>query len=269
MVIKPQKGLKIINIKELVEYRDLLYLLISRNIKVRYRQTVLGGLWAIIQPFFMMVVFSVFFGSLAKIPSDGVPYPIFTYSAMIAWSYFSGSLTSSTNSLTSEAGIITKVYFPRIIMPLTPIFSGLLDFFIAFIILILMMLYYHIYPTINVLLIPFLVIITMLTASGAGMFLCALNAKYRDISFTVPFLAQFWMFASPVVYPVSLLPAKYHMIWAINPMVGVIEGFRSALLGTVPFPTTMVLMSLGISIVLFFVGAMYFKQTERFFADII
>jgi lipopolysaccharide transport system permease protein len=269
IVIKPKKGWQIIDFKELMEYRDLLYLLVSRNVKVRYKQTVLGGLWAIIQPFFMMIVFSVFFGKLGQIPSDGVPYPIFNYSAMIAWTYFSGSLSISSNSLISEAGLISKVYFPRMIIPLAPIFAALLDFVISFIILILMMFYYHIYPTINVLFLPFLVIIMMLAVSGIGMFLSAMNAKYRDIGYTIPFLVLFWMFASPVVYPVSLLPAKYHLIYAVNPMVGIIEGFRSALLGTVAFPTWMVLMSAVTSIILFIVGAMYFKLTERFFADII
>jgi len=269
LVIKPKKGWQLINFKELLEHRDLLYLLITRNIKVRYKQTVLGGLWAIIQPFFMMIVFSVFFGLLAKVPSDGVPYPIFNYSGMLAWTYFANSLTSSSNSLVAESGLISKVYFPRLIAPLVPVFAFLLDFAISFIILIGMMLYFHIYPNVHAVLLPFLVILIMLAASGTGMFLAALNAKYRDIGYTVPFLIQFWMFASPIVYPVSILPAKYHLIYAINPMVGIVEGFRSALLGTVAFPTQLLLISVGVSIILFIVGALYFKRTERFFADII
>jgi lipopolysaccharide transport system permease protein len=269
LIIRPKNGWQLINFKEILEHRDLLYLLISRNIKVRYKQTVLGGLWAIIQPFFMMIVFSVFFGLLAKVPSDGVPYPIFNYSAMIAWTYFANCLTGSSNSLVIESGLISKVYFPRLIAPLAPILAFLLDFAISFIILIGMMLYYHIYPNINALFLPFLVILIMLAASGTGIFLAALNAKYRDIGYTIPFLIQFWMFASPIVYPVSILPAKYHLLYAINPMVGIIEGFRSALLGTVSFPGQLLLISVGVSIILFIVGALYFKSTERFFADII
>lgn len=269
LVIKAKKGWQLINFKEILEHRDLIFLLVSRNIKVRYAQTVLGGLWAVIQPFFLMIVFSVFFGRLAQVPSDDVPYPIFSYSALIAWTYFSTSLTASTNSLVAERSLISKVYFPRMILPITPVIAFLLDFVISFIILIFMMLYYHIYPTVNTIFLPFLLIIIMLTASGVGMFLAALNAKYRDIGYTVPFLVQFWMFSSPVVYSVSILPAKYHMIYAINPMVGVIEGFRSALLGTVPFPTWMIFMSAGISILLFVVGALYFRRTERFLADVI
>lgn len=269
LVIKPKKGWQFIDFKELVAYRDLFYFLVSRDIKVRYKQTVLGGLWAIIQPFFMMVVFSVFFGRLAKLPSDGVPYPIFSYSALVAWGYFANSVSSSSNSVISSGGLISKVYFPRLIAPLSPVVSGLLDFTIAFVILIAMMLYYRIYPTITTLFLPLLVILMMLAAAGVGMILAPLNAKYRDIGYTIPFMIQFWMFASPVVYPASMLPEKYHLIYAINPMAGVIEGFRSALLGTVAFPTQMLLVSTIVSLSLFIIGALYFRQTERYFADII
>jgi lipopolysaccharide transport system permease protein len=236
---------------------------------VRYKQTVLGGLWAIIQPFFLMVVFTLFFGRLAKVPSDGIPYPIFNYSAMVAWTYFASAVSSSGNSLVQESALVSKVYFPRLIAPLAPVIAFLLDFAIAFIILIGMMLYYRIYPTVMAVLLPLLVVLMMLTASGVGMFLAALNAKYRDIRYTIPFLVQFWMFASPVVYPVSMIPAKYHLIYAINPMAGVVEGFRSALLGTVAFPTEMVLISSSVSIILFIIGALYFRRTERYFADVI
>lgn len=269
LIIKPKKGWQLIDFKELAAYRDLFYFMVSRDIKVRYKQTVLGGLWAIIQPFFMMVVFTLFFGYLAKVPSDGVPYPIFNYSAMAAWTYFANATLNSGNSLIQESTLISKVYFPRLIAPLAPVLAGLLDFAIAFIVLIGMMLYYHIYPTIMTALLPLLVVLMMLTASGVGMFLAALNAKYRDIKYTIPFLVQFWMFASPVVYPVSMLPEKYHLIYAINPMTGVIEGFRSALLGTVVFPTQMLLISTLVSLMLFIIGALYFRQTERFFADVI
>jgi lipopolysaccharide transport system permease protein len=268
-IIKPPKGWQLVDFKELSEYRDLFYFLVVRDIKVRYKQTVLGGLWAIIQPFFSMIVFTLFFGMLAKLPSDGVPYPIFNFSAMIAWTYFAGAVTGSGNSLIGEANLISKVYFPRLIVPLAPVLAGILDFFIAFIVLIGMMLYFHIYPPITVLFLPLLIILMMLTASGVGMFLAALNVKYRDIKYTIPFLVQLWMFASPIVYPTSMVPEKYHLIYALNPMVGIIEGFRSALLGTVSFPVEILLVSALVSVGLFIIGIFYFKQTERYFADII
>lgn len=269
IIIKPKKGWQPINVKELIVYRDLFYFLVSRDIKVRYKQTVLGGLWAIIQPFFMMIVFTLFFGNLANVPSDGIPYPIFNYSALIAWTYFANSVNTSSNSLVTNAPLVSKVYFPRMIIPLSPVIAFLLDFVIAFILLIGMMFYYQIFPNVTVLFLPLLVILMMLLASGVGMFLSSLNAKYRDIRYTIVFLLQFWMFASPVVYPVSMLPEKYHLIYAINPMTGVIEGFRSALLGTVAFPTQIILISTAVSIIIFIIGALYYKQTERFFADVI
>jgi len=269
IIIQSQKGWQFIDFEELKQYRDLFYFLVSRNIKVKYKQTVLGGLWAIIQPFFSMVVFTLFFGKLAKIPSDGIPYPIFSYTALIAWTYFSSSVSGASNSLIGESNLISKVYFPRLIIPLSPVLSGLLDFTIAFLVLIGMMFYFHVYPTIMILFVPFLVILMMLTASGVGMFLAALNAKYRDIRYTIPFIVQLWMFASPIVYPASMVPEKYRLIYALNPMVGVIEGFRSALLGTASFPVQMILMSTLVSAGLFIIGTFYFKQTERYFADII
>ncbi len=269
LIIKPKKGWQLIDFHELIEYRDLFYFLVVRDIKVRYKQTVLGGLWAIIQPLFMMVIFTLFFGRLARMPSDGVPYPIFNYSAMVAWSYFASAVSFSANSLIQEANLISKVYFPRLIAPLAPVLAFLLDFVIAFVILIGMMLYYRVYPTIMIVLLPLLVILMMFTASGVGMFLAALNAQYRDIRYTITFMVQFWMFASPVVYPTSMLPEKYHLIYALNPMVGIIEGFRSALLGTIAFPTQMLLVSTLVSVIIFVVGALYFRQTERYFADVI
>ena len=269
LVIKPKKGWQLIDFRELREYRDLFYFLVLRDIKVRYKQTVLGGLWAIIQPFFMMVVFTLFFGNLAKVPSDGIPYPIFNYTAMVAWTYFANAISYSGNSLVQNSVLISKVYFPRLIAPLTPVLAFLLDFVIAFVILIGMMLYYQIYPTVMILVLPLLVVLMMFTASGVGLFLAALNTNYRDIQFTITFLVQFWMFASPVVYPVSMVPEKYRLIYAINPMAGIIEGFRSALLGTVAFPTQMLLISTLVSIIIFIAGALYFRQTERYFADVI
>ena len=267
--IKPKKGWQLIDLKEIKQYRDLFYFLVARDIKVRYKQTVLGGLWAIIQPFFSMVVFSLFFGKLAGIPSDGVPYPIFNFTAMVAWTYFANAITGSGNSLIGETNLISKVYFPRIMIPLTPILAGLLDFSIAFIILVFLMFYFHVYPTPMVFLLPFLMFIMILIASGVGTFLAALNAKYRDIKYTIPLVVHLWMFASPVVYPTSIIPEKYRFIYSLNPLSGVIEGFRSILLGTVPFPTQMVLFSGFLSLILFIIGISYFKQMERTFADII
>ncbi|MBN1635044.1 MAG: ABC transporter permease [Deltaproteobacteria bacterium] len=267
--IEPKKGLQLIDLRELKQYRDLLYFLVARDIKVKYKQTVLGGLWAVIQPFFMMVVFTLFFGKLAKIPSDGIPYPIFNYSAMIAWTYFASAISGAGNSVVGSANLISKIYFPRIFIPFTPVLAGLVDFFIAFVVLIGMMFYFHFYPNVMLLLVPLLILLMILTATGVGMMLAALNAKYRDIRYTIPFLIQVWLFASPIVYPTSLVPEKYRLIYALNPMAGVIEGFRSALLGTIAFPTLMILESTVISMLLFCIGIYYFKQTERYFADII
>jgi lipopolysaccharide transport system permease protein len=267
--IRAKKNWQLIDFKELRHYRDLFYFLVVRDIKVKYKQTVLGGLWAIIQPFFSMIVFTLFFGKLAKMPSDDIPYPIFNYTAMVAWTYFATSITGSGNSLITEKNLISKVYFPRIIVPLSPVLASLLDFSIAFMVLIGMMIYFHIYPSVMILCVPFLVILMMFTASGVGMVLAALNAKYRDIRYTIPFLVQLWMFASPIVYPASLIPGRYRLIYALNPMTGVIEGFRSALLGTVAFPTSMILISMIASVILFTSGLLYFKQMEHYFADII
>jgi len=269
ITIQPKKGWQFIDFEELRQYRDLFYFLVSRNIKVKYKQTVLGGLWAIIQPFLAMLVFTLFFGKLAKMPSDGVPYPVFSYTALVAWTYFATSISGAGNSLIGDSRLISKVYFPRLIIPLSPVLAGLLDFTIAFVVLIGMMFYFHIHPTVMILFVPFLVILMMLTASGVGLFLAALNAKYRDIRYTIPFLVQLWMFASPIVYPASMIPEKYRLVYALNPMVGVIEGFRSALLGTGSFPVQMILVSTLVSAGLFIIGVFYFKQTERHFADII
>jgi len=267
--IRPRKGLQLLDLKELVHYRDLFAFLIIRDVRVKYKQTVLGGLWAIIQPFFMMVVFTLFFGRLARIPSEGIPYPIFNYTAMIAWTYFAGAVTTASNSIVGSGSLLSKVYFPRIVIPQTSVVAGLLDLAIASVVLLGMMLYYHIYPGAQVLALPGLVLLMMLAASGVGMLLAALNAKYRDIRYTIPFIIQFWMFATPIVYPSSMIPERYRILYALNPMTGVIEGFRSALLGKTVFPTGMVLISLAISLGLFMLGLIYFKQVERYFADVI
>lgn len=267
--IKPRKGLQLVDFHELGHYADLLYFLVARNIKVKYKQTVLGGLWALIQPLLMMAVFTLFFGRLAKIPSDGIPYPIFSYSAMIAWVYFAQAINQSGNSIIGEGNLISKVYFPRLFIPVTPVLSGLIDFSLAFVVLLLMMAFFGIYPAPTALLLPLLVLLMVMAACGAGFLLAALNAKFRDIQHIIPFLTQVWMFASPIVYPTSMVPEKFRLVYALNPLVGVIEGFRASLLRTGPFPTVMVLMSLCVSLAMFVVGLVYFKQVEHRFADVI
>jgi lipopolysaccharide transport system permease protein len=267
--IKPKRGLQFLDVREIAHYRDLFTFLVIRDIKVKYKQTVLGGVWAVIQPFFLMVVFTIFFGKFAKIPSDGIPYPIFNYSAMVAWTYFSTAISTSANSVVGSSNLVTKVYFPRILIPFTPVIAGLLDFAVAFMVLLAMMAYYHIYPTSMILFLPLLIILMILITSGIGMIFAALNAKYRDIKYMVPFLVQFWMFATPIVYPASLIPRRYLFIYALNPMTGVVEGFRSALLGTVAFPLEIVSISAVVSLGIFILGLAYFKYVERFFADII
>lgn len=243
--------------------------MVAKEIKVRYKQTVLGGLWAVIQPLFSMVIFTLFLGELANIPSDGIPYPVFNFSAMIAWNYFAGTVTRSGNSLIGNVKLISKVYFPRLIIPLTPSLAGLMDFSITFMVLIGLMFYFQIYPTVMVLYLPFLVLLIVCVANGVGLFLASLSVKYRDIPTFIPFLLQLWMFASPIVYPTSMIPVKYRLIYALNPMVGILEGFRAALLKTIPFPWHLVVVSAVASIILFISGLIYFKQVERFFADII
>lgn len=267
--IRKRTNFQRIDIKEILQFRDFFRFLILRDIKVKYKQSILGMLWAIIRPFFMMIIFTLFLGKLAKIPSDGVPYPIFNYTALVAWTYFSSAITISSNSLVGASSLISKVYFPRLLIPLTPILAGLLDFIIAFIVVIPMMMLYNIHFTVMALILPILFFLMVLAATGVGLIFSALNAKYRDIQNIIPFLTQFWMFASPIVYPASLVPERYRMIYALNPMTGIIEGFRSALLGTIPFPTEMVLLSVAISIMIFLGGVLYFTQVERYLADVI
>ena len=267
-----KKGWEFINWKVIREYKDLFYFLVLRDVKALYKQTVLGFAWAIIRPVFSMIVFSVVFGGLAKVPSDGIPYPIFSYTALIPWTYFSTAMISSTQSLISGRGIFTKVYFPRLIIPLTPAFSKLVDFFIAFIILFVLMAYYKIVPTINILWVPLLIILMILTASGIGMWLSALAIQYRDIPQGIQFLSQLLLYSAPVVWPVSLISEKFgettKLIYGLYPMAGVIEGFRSALIGHNPMPWDFIGMGTFTSIVLFFTGALYFKRKERIFVDV-
>jgi len=267
--IEPSSGWVPLELSELWSYRELLYFLTWRDIKVRYKQTVLGAAWAVIQPFFTMIVFSLFFGRLAKVPSDGIPYPIFSYTALIPWTFFATGLLQSSNSLVTSSQLIKKVYFPRIVMPISSVISGTVDFAIAFIVLLGMMAYYGIAPTVNVVWLPFLVLLTFMTALGTGLWLSALNVRYRDIKYAVTFLVQFWLFATPIAYPSSLLSQPWRTMYSINPMVGVVEGFRWALLGADTAPGPMIVVSCVASLIILTSGAFYFRRMEGYFADVV
>jgi lipopolysaccharide transport system permease protein len=246
----------------------LLYFLVWRDVKVRYKQTALGAAWAIIQPFFTMVVFSLFFGKLAHIPSDGLPYPIFSYAGLLPWQYFAQSLSESSNSLVGNANLIRKVYFPRMVVPIAGVLSGIVDFSIAFVVLLGFMLYYKVAPTTGLLLLPLFLLLALVTALGVGLWLSALNVQYRDVRYVVPFLVQFWMFATPVAYPSSLLSEPWRTVYGINPMAGVIEGFRWAVLNTNP-PGPMIAVSVVVAFTLLISGALYFRRMEQTFADVV
>lgn len=268
VVVRPPRGWVPINWKDLWVYRELLYFLTWREIKVRYKQTILGFAWAILQPFFMMVVFTLFFGNLAKIPSEGIPYPLFNYAALLPWTLFAEGITRSSTSMVANVNLIQKVYCPRLVMPISGILSPLVDFAIAFTILIGMMFYFGYPPTINVLWLPAFILLALMTSLGVGLWLSAINVKYRDVRYVIPFLTQLWLFASPVVYSSSLLPEKYQVIYGLNPMAGVIEGFRWTLLGTEP-PGSLIAVSVIIVIVVLISGAFYFRHNEKIFADVI
>jgi len=268
ITIRPMNGWVPIDLKEVWEYRELLQTFVVRDIKVRYKQTALGAAWAVIQPLLMMVVFTLFFGKLAKIPSEGIPYPIFSYAALLPWTLFAEGLTRSTGSMISNAGIMTKVYFPRLILPISGVVSPMVDFAIAFVILLGMMLYFGFYPTVNIIWLPAFILLALATSLGVGLWLSALNVQYRDFQYTVPFLIQLWLFASPVVYPSTLLPEPYRMIYGLNPMAGVIEGFRWVLLGTSP-PSSLIVVSVVAVIAILISGAFYFRRMEKTFADVV
>ncbi len=268
IVIEPKSGWRLIDWKELWAYRDLFFFLVWRDVKVLYKQTVLGFGWAILRPLFSMVIFSVVFGRLAKVPSDGVPYPIFSYAALLPWTYFSTSLTYSTTSLVTNTNLITKVYFPRLVIPMTPVLTGLVDLGIASSILALMMLWYGIAPTVNIFFVPVLILLMMLTAAGVGMWLSALAVRYRDIKHAIQFIVQALMYAAPVVWPVSLIPQHYRLLYGLYPMAGVIEGFRSALIGSTPMPWDLIGVGTLSALILALSGALYFRRMERVFADV-
>jgi lipopolysaccharide transport system permease protein len=269
IVIRPSRGWVSLKLRELWEYRELLYFLTWRDIKVRYKQTVLGAAWAIIQPFFTMVVFSLIFGRLANIPSDGIPYPIFSYAALVPWTFFANGLSQSSNSLVGSANLIKKVYFPRLTIPIATVLSGVVDFVLAFIVLLGMMIFYGIVPTVNVLWLPLFLMLSLTTSLGVGLWLSAMNVQFRDVRYTVPFLTQLWLFATPIAYPSSLLSEPWRTLYGINPMVGVVEGFRWALLGTATAPGLISIVSSLAALTLLVSGAFYFRRMEKTFADVV
>jgi len=268
-IIKPSRGWISLDLREVWTYRELLYFLTWRDVKVRYKQTVLGAAWAIIQPVFTMVVFSLFFGHLARIPSDGIPYPIFSYAALVPWTFFANGLGQSSNSLVGSANLIKKVYFPRLVVPVSSVISGTVDFVLAFIVLLGMMLFYGIVPTLNVIWLPLLLLLALVTALGVGLWLSAMNVQFRDVRYVVPFLTQFWLFATPIAYPSSLLSEPWRTLHGLNPMTGVVEGFRWALLGTETAPGPIIIVSSLMALALLVSGAFYFRRMERTFADVV
>ncbi len=269
VVIEPARGWPAVNLGELLSHRGLLLLLIWRDIKSRYSQTVLGAGWAVLQPVMTMVVFTVIFGRFARVPSDGVPYPVFSLAALVPWTYFASALAGSSNSLVSSRSLLTKVYFPRLAIPAAPVFAGLLDFVIAFGVLLLVALGFGIVPRLSLLwMLPLLLAIVSATALGAGCWLAALHVQYHDVRHINPFLLQIWMYASPIVYPLSLVPDEYRLPYALNPLAGAITGFRSVLLGTAgPRPEELAL-SLLAALLILVAGTLYFRHTERLFADV-
>lgn len=268
VVIKPDLGFAF-KFMECWDYRELLYFFIWRDIKVRYKQTVIGAAWVVIQPFFTMVVFSIIFGRFAKIPSDGLPYPIFAYCALVPWTYFANSLTKATNTMVMNQNVITKVYFPRLILPVSAVMSGIPDFLISFSILIGMMFFYGIIPTVNLFFLPLFMLLVIVIALAVGLWTCAANAIYRDVQYVVPFIVQFWLFASPVVYSSSLVPENWRMIYGLNPMSEIIEGFRWALLGRGQPSGPMLVVSVIITFCVLIGGIIYFRRMEGTIADII
>jgi lipopolysaccharide transport system permease protein len=267
--IEPSKGWISLGLKDLWRYRELLFFLAWRDIKVRYKQTALGAAWAVIQPLFTMLVFTLFFGRLAKVPSDGIPYPLFSYTALLPWQLFAYALTESSNSVVANERLITKVYFPRLVVPLASILAGLVDFVIAFTLVIGMMVWYGVRPTWAVLTLPFFVILAMATAFGVGLWLSALNVQYRDVRYTLNFIVQFWLFASPVAYSSTLVPARWRPFYGLNPMAGVIEGFRWALLGKAQAPGAMLWVSVVVVALVLVGGLYYYRRMEKTFADVV
>jgi lipopolysaccharide transport system permease protein len=267
-VIKPKRGVTPLDLRELWKFRELIYILAWRDIKIRYKQTILGAAWAVFQPLISMVIFTVFFGKLVKVPSDNLPYPIFVFAGLLPWTFFANSISSASNSLVGQSHLISKVYFPRLLIPLSSFGAFILDFIISFIIMLAMMVYYGIYPTVSILLFPILLAATVGTALGVGTLLSALCVAYRDVKYAVPFLIQLWMYATPVIYPVSIVPERWRWVLSLNPMSGLVDGYRSAFLGR-PFDWGNILISLAMAVFVMFIGLIYFKKVERSFADIV
>jgi len=266
-LIKPIHGWVPIKLSELWAYRELLYFLIWREIKVRYKQTILGAAWVIIQPFFMMLVFTLFFGRFIKVPHQGVPYPLFTYAALLPWMLFSEGIIRSANSMIEDTNLIKKVYFPRLVMPISGIISPLVDFVFSLLVFVGLMFYFGFPPTAKILLLPIFLILVLITALAVGLWFSAINVRYRDVRYVIPFLIQFWFFASPVVYSSTSLPKSWQWIYGLNPMVGAIEGFRWVLLGTEP-PGSLMIVSITIVLLILISGAFYFQRMEKLFADV-
>jgi lipopolysaccharide transport system permease protein len=270
VVIKPSRGWVGLRLKDLWIYRELVYFLTWRDLKVRYKQSVLGVLWAVLKPFLNMVVFSIFFGNLAKMPSDGVPYPLFYFVGSLPWALFSDSLSQASKSMVSHGNMVSKIYFPRLIVPLSSVMASVVDFLISFVILIGLMIYYHYAPTLNALWLPLWILLALITALGVGFWSSALMVRYRDVGYILPFFTNIWMFITPVLYSSSMIPEKWRVIYALNPMTGVIEGFRQALLGTQPIlPIWLIGLSALIAIIMFISGMFYFRRMEKQFADMI
>ena len=266
---EPSKGWAWPKLRELWEYRELLFFFAWRDIKVRYKQTVLGALWAIIQPIFTMVIFSLFFGRLAKVPSDGLPYPIFSYAALVPWTFFANALNQASNSLVLSANMIKKIYFPRLALPIATVLAGVIDFVLAFTVLLGMMLFYGLVPTLNVLWLPLFVLLALVTSLGVSLWLSALNVQFRDVHYTIPFLTQALLLVTPIAYPSSLLSEPWRTVYGLNPMAGVVEGFRWALLGTDTAPGPMTIVSALVALTLLITGAFYFRRMEQSFADVL
>jgi lipopolysaccharide transport system permease protein len=268
LCIEPERGWTPLHLKEFWDYRELLYFLVWRDIKVRYKQTALGAAWAVLQPVLTMVVFSIFFGRLAKVPSDGIPYPVFALAALVPWQLFAYAVSESTNSLVGSQNLIKKVYFPRLVIPVASVLAGLVDFAISFAALIGLMTYYGIRPTIAIVILPLFILLAVASALCTGLWLSALNVQFRDVRYTIPFLTQFWMFITPVAYPSSLVPEKWRTLFGLNPMAGVVEGFRWALLGKATSLGPLLAVSIAAMAILLFGGLVYFRRMESTFADV-
>jgi lipopolysaccharide transport system permease protein len=267
--IEPSKGWVSLKLHELWEYRELLYFLIWRDVKVRYRQTTLGVTWAVIQPFFTMVVFSLFFGKLARMPSDGIPYPLFSFAALVPWTFFANGLNKGSNSVVVSANLIRKVYFPRLAVPIASVLGGVIDFVLACTVLLGMLLWYDRVPTVNVLWLPLFLLLALVTSLGVALWFSAMNVRYRDVHYIIPFLTQTWLFLTPIAYPSSLLPEPWRTVYGINPMAGVVEGFRWALLGTATAPGPIIAVSVLAALGLLVSGGLYFRRMEKTFADVV